>query len=86
MAPHGVRIVRGDTTIDCNLAYRGTDGEGVHEWEVTNTRYNPATDRIRVAVMPPRTAITFPSIDVAGGDGGGKQEEGAETRPAHGDS
>jgi hypothetical protein len=57
--PQGVEIVHPDeSTTFCELAYGGTDGRGFHVWAVV-TPLGPG-DMVVVAVMPPRTSVTFP--------------------------
>lgn len=64
--PVGVFIVNRATgaKLPCELTYAGLerdelDGSPFHLWLVA-TPFNPATETIKVEVLPPRTSIGFP--------------------------
>lgn len=61
--PTDVRIINRDNgeSIPCELAYRGVNADGLHEWAVCESnRFDPDRDQISVGVLPGRTAISFP--------------------------
>lgn len=61
--PTDVRIVNRDSgeSIPCELAYRGVNADGLHEWAVCESnRFDPDRDQISVGILPGRTAISFP--------------------------
>lgn len=58
--PQGVVVRHADgTTTPVELAYRGTDDDGVHVWSGA-TMVGPG-DELHAAVLPPRTAIDLPT-------------------------
>lgn len=58
--PEGVRIVHGDGTETlCEPSFERIDQDGIAIWNVLSP-FNPGRgDRLRVAVMPGRTALSF---------------------------
>lgn len=46
------------TTTPCELAYRGVDDTGMHDWQAL-TPMGPG-ERLTVGVLPGRTSISFP--------------------------
>lgn len=63
--PEGARIERGGDVIPLELAYGGVDADGIHQW-ISATPFNPATDRIRVDVLPGETSIVFDAEGIGG--------------------
>lgn len=58
--PEGVQITHADGSQTlCELAFRGVDGDGFAVWDVASP-FNPATDRLSVAMMPARSALSLP--------------------------
>lgn len=57
--PVGVEIVNEVTgeRLPCELAYEGID-HGLHVWSVSTPIY-PDTEKVTVAVFPPKTTLTF---------------------------
>jgi hypothetical protein len=60
--PTGVRLHRADgTVLNCELADKGVDDKGMHNWEIANAVYRPG-DNITIEMLPPRTGIGFKAI------------------------
>lgn len=57
--PSGVRIVRRNgQVIPIELAYAGETEDGIHQW-ASPTRFDPGSEVLEIAMLPPRNAIVF---------------------------
>lgn len=60
--PEGVRIVHADGTETlCEPVFSHVDGDGCAVWAIA-TPFDPATEVVRVAMMPGRTGLAFPMM------------------------